>query len=345
MKNIPATLAALLLLAAAPSAASAQSVSAKRLAAMKQTGLSTISEEAAKAHVYFLADDALEGRQAGERGSRVAAQYIVSQMRLLGIQSFTDESYLQPFEACSEDKHKRKPWYVERDSVAKIKQDVYRTVSLANVLGVIPGERSDEYVVVGAHLDHEGTDQTLSGDKIYNGADDNASGVSAVLQIMRAFAKSGVKPLRTVIFAFWDGEEMGLLGSRHFVETFEGIGQVKGYLNFDMVGRNNREDTPPYMVYFYTAAHPALGDWLKADVAEYHFNLQPDYRAWDMPVGGSDNGSFAKKNIPIAWYHTDAHPDYNHPTDEADRINYPKLAEITRAAYLTAWHMAFEAAY
>lgn len=344
MKNITTTLALCALLALAPQTIAGQTVSAKKLAAMKQTGLNTISEQAAQAHVYFLADDALDGRRAGERGSQVAAQYIVAQMRLLDVQPLGDD-YLQHFEAYAEDMHKRKPWYVEADSVARIKRDVHRRVAMANVLGVIPGERSNEYVVVGAHLDHEGTDPQLDGDKIYNGADDNASGVSAVLQIMRAFKKSGVKPERTIIFAFWDGEEMGLLGSRYFVENFADIQQVKGYLNFDMVGRNNRPDDPPYMVYFYTAAHPALGDWLKADVAQYGFNLKPDYRAWDMPVGGSDNGSFAKKNIPIAWYHTDGHPDYNHPTDEANRINYPKLAEITRAAYLTAWHMVFEPNY
>ena len=81
----------------------------------------------------------------------------------------------------------------------------HRMLRLANVLGMIPGERSDEYVIVGAHFDHVGTDPTLVGDQVYNGADDNASGVSAALQIARAFAVSGRKPLRNVIFAFWDG--------------------------------------------------------------------------------------------------------------------------------------------
>lgn len=81
---------------------------------------------------------------------------------------------------------------------------------MSNVLGVIPGERGDEYIVVGAHFDHLGTDSTLAGDAIYNGADDNASGVSAVLQIARAF-RFEEKPLRTVIFAFWDGERIARL--------------------------------------------------------------------------------------------------------------------------------------
>ncbi|MCZ4279107.1 M28 family peptidase, partial [Rhodococcus yunnanensis] len=76
-----------------------------------------------------------------------------------------------------------------------------------NVLGMIPGKRTDEYVIVGAHFDHLGIDMALHGDRIYNGADDNASGVSAVLQIARAFLESCQQPERTVIFAFWDGEE------------------------------------------------------------------------------------------------------------------------------------------
>ncbi len=154
---------------------------------------------------------------------------------------------------------------------------------MSNVLGTIPGERPDEYVIVGAHFDHLGVDETLANDRIYNGADDNASGVSAVLQIARAFLATGQKPLRTVIFAFWDGEEKGLLGSKYFVQSCPFISQVKGYLNFDMIGRNNKPEQPQHVVYFYTAAHPVFGDWLKQDIARYSLRLQPDYRAWTAP--------------------------------------------------------------
>lgn len=99
---------------------------------------------------------------------------------------------------------------------------------MANVLGMIPGERTNEYVVVGAHFDHLGIDETLAGDKIYNGADDNASGVSAVMQIARAFQASGKKPLRNVIIAFWDGEEKGLLGSKYFMQHCDFVKDIKG---------------------------------------------------------------------------------------------------------------------
>ena len=315
----------------------------KNLTAQIEAGMRSITEDAARAHVYFLADDLLEGRRAGERGSRIAKQYIISQIRQAGLKPLLGDSYEQPFEACAVQKLKRGVrFYVNADSIANIKKGVYQSMALSNVLAVLPGKKTDEYVVVGAHLDHEGMNPELVGDNIYNGADDNASGVSAVLQIMKAFVESGAKPERTVIFAFWDGEEYGLLGSRYFVENFSGTDKVKGYLNFDMVGGNNRADDPSYFVYFFSASHPEYGEWLRRDIAENGFRLNPNYKSWDNPVGGSDQGSFARKGIPVVWYHTDAQPHYNHPSDEAPTVNYQKLADISRVSFLTAWHLANE---
>lgn len=313
--------------------------SQKQAAALRERGLQSITTEAARAHVYFLASDLLKGRKAGEEGAQLAAEYIISRLREQGVQPLL-EDYGQTFEAVSRATLGRPRWFAEVDSVALIRQSRYQSLRLRNILGAIPGQRADEYVVIGAHLDHEGMNVHLAGDAIYNGADDNASGVSAVLQIMKAFAESGAKPVRTVVFAFWDGEEEGLLGSRYFTETCPYIDKVKGYINFDMIGRNHKPDNPPYMVYFYTAAHPEYADWLRSDVQRYGLRLDPDYRAWDYPVGGSDNGSFARKGVPVVWYHTDGHPDYNQPTDEPQLINYEKTADITRAAYLCAWRMA-----
>ncbi len=114
------------------------------------------------------------------------------------------------------------------DSIVKLKQEVHQKLSMRNVLGMIPGKNTKEYVIVGgAHFDHLGIDPALDGDQIYNGADDNASGVSAVLQIARAFLASGQQPERNVIFAFWDGEEKGLLGSKYFVQTCPFLSQIK----------------------------------------------------------------------------------------------------------------------
>jgi Zn-dependent M28 family amino/carboxypeptidase len=261
-----------------------------------------------------------------------------------GIQPL-NESYFQPFDAYRKERQKKGRLEVHPDSVAKLKQEVHQKLSMRNVLAMIPGKNTKEYVIVGAHFDHLGIDPALDGDQIYNGADDNASGVSAVLQIARAFLASGQQPERNVIFAFWDGEEKGLLGSKYFVQTCPFVSQIKGYLNFDMIGRNNKPEQPKHVVYFYTAAHPSFGDWLKKDIKKYGLQLEPDYRAWDNPVGGSDNGTFAKAGIPIIWYHTDGHPDYHQPSDHADRLNWDKIVEITKASFLNMWKMANEASW
>ena len=290
----------------------------------QEKGLQSISRTSAEAIVGFLADDELQGREAGMHGSRLAARYLASCLKEAGIAPLEKDNYYQPFEAYNKERQQRGRWQVHPDSIAILEQGVHRILQMSNVLGTIPGERPDEYVIVGAHFDHLGVDETLANDRIYNGADDNASGVSAVLQIARAFLATGQKPLRTVIFAFWDGEEKGLLGSKYFVQSCPFISQVKGYLNFDMIGRNNKPEQ---------------------DIARYSLRLQPDYRAWDRPTGGSDNASFALCNIPIIWYHTDGHPDYHQPSDHTDRLNWEKMIEITKAAFLNAWNLANENKY
>ena len=309
-----------------------------------ERALNTINRSSAEATINFLASDELQGREAGFHGSRVTSEYIVSLLQWMGVSPLAD-SYFQPFDAYRKERQKKGRLEVHHDSIAKLKQEVHQKLTMRNVLGMIPGKNTKEYVIVGAHFDHLGIDPALDGDQIYNGADDNASGVSAVLQIARAFLASGQQPERNVIFAFWDGEEKGLLGSKYFVQTCPFLSQIKGYLNFDMIGRNNKPQQPKQVVYFYTAAHPVFGDWLKEDIRKYSLQLEPDYRAWENPIGGSDNGSFAKVGIPIIWYHTDGHPDYHQPSDHADRLNWDKIVEITKASFLNMWKMANEKSF
>lgn len=309
-----------------------------------ERALNTINRSSAEATINFLASDELQGREAGGHGSRVTSEYIVSLLQWMGVSPLAD-SYFQPFDAYRKERQKKGRLEVHPDSIAKPKQEVHQKLTMRNVLGMIPGKNTKEYVIVGAHFDHLGIDPVLDGDQIYNGADDNASGVSAVLQIARAFLASGQQPERNVIFAFWDGEEKGLLGSKYFVQTCPFLSQIKGYLNFDMIGRNNKPQQPKQVVYFYTAAHPVFGDWLKEDIRKYGLQLEPDYRAWENPIGGSDNGSFAKVGIPIIWYHTDGHPDYHQPSDHADRLNWDKIVEITKASFLNMWKMANEKSF
>lgn len=343
MKKI---LALLIVAAVAMSAAAKESKAEKEVRLARERGMATIDRRSAEAHIGFLASDELEGREAGCRGSQVAARYLESQLRQLGLEPWNGgDTYFQPFEAYRKERQKRGRLQVHPDSIAQLKKEVHQRWPMRNVLARIEGKRSDEYVVIGAHYDHIGFDPMLDGDKIYNGADDNASGVQAVLQIARAFLASGVQPERTIIFAFWDGEEKGLLGSEYFMLADPVREKVVGYLNFDMIGRNNDESKPQHVVYFYTAAHPDFEKWLRADIETYGLRLQPDYRAWDRPIGGGDNGSFAKRDIPIIWYHTDGHPDYHMPSDHVDKINWDKIVEITRAAYLNLWNLANEKSY
>ena len=309
-----------------------------------ERALNTINRSSAEATINFLASDELQGREAGFHGSRVTSEYIVSLLQWMGVSPLAD-SYFQPFDAYRKERQKKGRLEVHPDSIAKLKQEVHQKLTMRNGLGMIPGKNTKEYVIVGAHFDHLGIDPVLDGDQIYNGADDNASGVSAVLQIARAFLASGQQPERNVIVAFWDGEEKGLLGSKYFVQTCPFLSQIKGYLNFDMIGRNNKPQQPKQVVYFYTAAHPGFGDWLKEDIRKYGLQLEPDYRAWENPIGGSDNGSFAKVGIPIIWYHTDGHPDYHQPSDHADRLNWDKVVEITKASFLNMWKMANEKSF
>jgi len=310
----------------------------------KEQGLKVINKKSAEAHIGFLASDELEGREAGFRGGRIAGQYIATCLKDMGIEPLFD-CYYQPFEAYNRERSKRSRFSVHPDSIINIKQGVHQKLSMCNVLGMIEGKRKNEYVIIGAHYDHLGIDPMLAGDQIYNGADDNASGVSAVLQIAKAFLASGVQPERNVIFAFWDGEEKGVLGSTFFTQAFFDISKVKGYLNFDMIGRNNNEANPTHVVYFYTEANPVFGEWLKDDIKTYALNLTPNYRPWDKPVGGSDNSSFAKLDIPIIWYHTDGHPDYHMPGDHVEKINLDKVVDITKAAFLNLWNLANKATF
>ena len=317
---------------------------AVRAESPEKKGLETINRENAEAYIGFLASDALRGREAGTQWGKIAGEYIVSNLKTLGVKPLYD-SYYQPFEAYSKERQKKGRWQVHPDSIALLKQEVHRKLEMNNILCKIDGKNPNEFVVVGAHYDHLGFDPALEGDNIYNGADDNASGVSAVLQLVKAFLATGVRPERTVIFAFWDGEEKGLLGSEYFVQTFPGISEVKGYLNYDMIGRNADESNPGYLMYFYTEAHPVFGDWLKDSVEKYGLDLAPDYRAWDRPVGGSDNASFALRDVPVIWYHTAGHPDYHMPGDHTGRINWNKIVDITKASFISAWNLANEKEY
>lgn len=276
-------------------------------------GVAAIDSLTAVARVQFLACDALEGRYAGSKDAAISAEYIASEFTRMGYKPVVQR-------------------FNERGG------------EMRNIYTVIPGS-SDEIIVIGAHYDHLGVDD--KGDA-FNGADDNASGVAAVLGIGDAIKASGLTPKRTIILALWDGEESGknrergLNGSRFFTQNFEQIKNVVFYMNFDMIGRNTDESKPTLFRYFYNDTKPQYRSYLETAITDFDLNLSPDFRPWDNPTSGSDNANFARIGIPIAWYHTDGHADYHKVSDTSDKLNWSKMLDIIKSSYLVSWQVANE---
>jgi Peptidase family M28/PDZ domain len=192
-------------------------------------------------------------------------------------------------------------------------------VRTANVIGVVPGHdpaRASEAVVVGAHYDHLGR----SGGAVYPGADDNASGTAVVLELARAFATARGAP-RTLVFILFSGEEIGLLGSRHYVRSpTVPIERTVAMINLDMVGRLG--DRP------LGVGGVATGGGLKTVVDDAARQLGLALADRDAPGGASDHAPFYRAGVPVLFFHTGAHPDYHRPTDTADKIDAIGLARV-----------------
>lgn len=316
-----------------------------------------INRQTIEAHLSFLASDALEGRQAGERGGLVAAEYIKAILSQYGVKPFNGE-YLQRFQACSQARERGDDFYVNPDSIARLKQlKAHRCLNLQNVIGVVEGELSNEYIVIGAHYDHLGVDNSLEGDKIYNGADDNASSVAALLQIAKAVVENGRKPLRSIILGFWDGEEVNYLGSEYFAASFGDTKPIKASINLDMISREGLlpELYPNFRIpqptpgntasanefhLLYTSDISSVGQQASKQIIENKLGITPKPSVMDHRSAGSDYMAFASRGVPIIWFFTGLHPDYHTPYDEVDRVDINKLTEITKAVYLLTNHIA-----
>jgi hypothetical protein len=265
-------------------------------------------------HVATLADDAFEGREGGTRGGRAAAGYIVEEIDKIRaaapdlVPAGDDGSCLQPFGA------------------------------MRNILVLLPGSDptvADELVVVGAHYDHVGYGNAQNSygpfGFVHNGADDNASGVAGLLEMMEALPRLPQRPRRPILFAFWDGEEKGLLGSHHFLRVRPAAVAGKKIVfsvNLDMIGRLRGGRLEIY------GARTAAG--LRSAVVLA--NNAPDNAAglelafdWEIE-DDSDHYPFIAARIPTVMFHTGLHDQYHRPADDAHLVNLDGIEPVVRLA-------------
>jgi hypothetical protein len=232
-------------------------------------------------------------------------------------------------------------------------------VVMDNILAMVEGRQSSgEMVVVGAHLDHDGIDEA---GRIYNGADDNASGTAAVLAMASAFARAaalGSRPARAVVFALWNGEEKGSLGAEYFADHPVPSRRVVANINLDMIGREEEipdPDDPRFRGFAKVAAAQnsnvvhLLGYSYAPDLARLavtanettQLTIKQDYDhdAQNL-VQRSDNWPFLQRGVPAVFLTTGLHPDYHTPDDDTGRIDFAKLERITELASRLAWMAA-----
>ncbi|MBP8978375.1 MAG: M20/M25/M40 family metallo-hydrolase [Bacteroidales bacterium] len=215
-----------------------------------------------------------------------------------------------------------------------------RFIKADNVIGILEGNNPklrSQYLIIGAHYDHIGTmksEGTDNSDTIFNGADDNASGTAAVLAIARAFAKAEKLPERSVVFVFFAGEELGLLGSRSFVlDPPLPLDSIIAMLNFDMVCRGGSDTL--YISPESTNSALYLMAKEKA-MAEGFKTVQQNM----ISFGGSDHQPFLDKNIPALHFFTGLHADYHQVSDNPDRCDSVKASKVARLGWKLAWEIA-----
>jgi len=254
-------------------------------------------------HIEFLASDSLQGRESGTKFEALASNYIIQKFEEFGVQPKGDDgTFLQAFTINT-----------ARLINPHASDDAEGERRVANnVVGWIPGRsNTNEYVIIGAHYDHLGYGSFGSlyrGDtpRIHNGADDNASGTAGLLELAHYFSEN--PPVDNILLLAFSGEEMGLLGSAHYVEepTVD-LSQAKAMINLDMIGRMSDKN----LLIFGVGTTPKWSELaLAVNEDSLSLNLVQD------GTGASDHTSFYYKNIPVLHYFTDTHSDYHRPSDD-----------------------------
>jgi hypothetical protein len=269
-------------------------------AAIQIADAQTSLKERLEKHVYILADDSFKGRQAGSVYGKQAAEYIVSQWKEIGVAPYKEDNYFQDFSG------------------------QYR-----NIIGIIEGSDpalKGEYIVVGAHYDHLGF--KVDNDTIvYNGADDNASGVAALIELGRELNENRSSLRRSVILVAFDAEEIGLYGSLHFVkEPFIPLEKIKLMFSVDMVGWLKAAGSVEYM----GAGSIYNGNSLLLDAGLTPEGLRVTTKRFENSIfTATDTEPFAKKGIPTLAVTTGIKSPYHKPEDDAHLIDYDGLSLIT----------------
>lgn len=271
-----------------------------------------------RADVEYLASPELEGRMSGKRGNVKAAQFIEQRLADLGLPTMRD-----------------------RFSISRINEGPNRELGdgfSENVYAWIEG--IDEVIVIGAHFDHIGWGPRLSRVNqvaIHPGADDNASGTAGVLAIAQAFALLQDQVHRTIVFQLYSGEELGLLGSRHYCVNpkfpLDNPSMDKHILmiNLDMIG-NFRGSTRESIVENRTTL-----DYFISELNTQYPGVYSIMRRGAGAGGGSDHVSFHNRGVPVIFFFTGLTPEYHTPQDTPDRLNYDGCEIITRYAFALAW--------
>ena len=268
---------------------------------------SEITETELKEHIVFLTSEKNAGRYPGGKQNKRVVKYLKKAFKEIGLKSFSN-AYKQPFKASLR---------VEKEIGEK------PTASTWNVVGYIEGNDpvlKNEYIVLGAHYDHLGLGGPSSkSDKkntIHYGADDNASGTSALLEIAEKIASQKQQLKRSVLFIAFGAEEQGLLGSKYFVENpLIPLSNIKLMINMDMVGRMNDKK------HVYMGGAGTFPDGVNfMKTLGKSLSLNPIVHAGS--IGGSDHVSFYKKGISVLGMHTGGHPQYHTPEDTVDLINF-----------------------
>ncbi|MCU0724953.1 MAG: M20/M25/M40 family metallo-hydrolase [Planctomycetes bacterium] len=318
MRRAPWSAPVLLLLLASPLPAEPP-VAAKAVA----KGIEVISTARAKAHEAYLAGPKCEGRASGEPGCERAAEYIGSKLREAAIEPLGEGGgYLQPFPV------RTGPFPGQGGRGA-----APRDATTANVVGVLRGSDeafSREAILLGAHYDHIGYRDLRKG-KIYFGADDNASGTTAVLMVAEAMAAAAARPRRSVVFAFFSAEERGLFGSKHYVGSPAWpIADTVAMLNLDMVGRNEPERIDIYGNRSSPELDAANARHEKASGFRFVFKGGSVFAA-------SDHYPFYERGIPVLFFTSGLHKDYHALDDEPRAIVFGKLERIAEHVLRLVW--------